>query len=456
MIQFTRITLLMGIVAGSLAAQTLSFGEITLTSTPPAAPTYSVNIILKTAGTAYTNQIAGLQFDVNYDPTHLTVVPALGAATSGFQINTACVTSFAGCTNVATFNPSTTAPMNTGGSLGGGQRVIVIGCCSAAQIAGTSNVTSATAPDGVVATLNITPASAGTLSNQTLNLLNLAGTSAGGNNVAAASIPLTVGTGGSDTHGTASMSLYNTYLVGDAFPATSNTAPAFGDKSYDVRDVVQVLLAATGLSNIACGTDRYDAMDTFPADSATTRGGDGSLDVRDVVLALLRATGLDTNQPVRTSLGGTCITAPFAAGDSFHPITQARVRKQLTREGAVSFGAAENLGNGQSRVPVYLRGSRDLTRAALAIGVGDEKSQLQFQAAPGLAPSVKEEGQIGAIAAGWLQGLNARAGQELLLGYVVGPAGFAPNLKVFGLSASGLDDAREIGLDVTGAAYVQQ
>ena len=337
MSQFTRITFLIGIMAASVAAQTLSFGEIMLTSTPPAAPTYAVNIILKTTGTPYTNQIAGLQFDVNYDTNHAAVTVGLGASTSGFQLNTACLTSFAGCTNVATFNPSTTAPMNTGGSLGGGQRAIIIGCCSAAQIAGTSNVTSATIADGVVATLNITPASGGTLSNQTLNLLNLAATSAGGSNVAATAIPLIVGTGGSDTHATALMSLYNTYLVGDAYPLSSDTAPAFGDKTYDVRDVVQVLLGATGLSSTACGTDRYDAMDTYPADTATTRGGDGNLDVRDVVEALLRATGLDATQPVRTSLGGTCITAPFAAGDSIHPITQARVRKQLTREGTVSF-----------------------------------------------------------------------------------------------------------------------
>ena len=456
MIQFTRITLLMGIMAGSVAAQTLSFGEIMLTSTPPAAPTYSVNIILKTTGTSYTNQIAGYQFDVNYDPTHLSVVLGLGASTSAFQLNTACVTSFAGCTNVATNNPSTSAPMNTGGTLGGGQRAIIIGCCSAAQIAGSSNVTSATIADGVVATLNITPASGGTAANQTLNLLNLAATSAGGTNVAAAAIPLTVGTGPNDTQHTGLMSLFNTYLVGDAYPLSSNTAPSFGDHTYDVRDVVQVLLGATGLSNVTCGTDRYDAMDTFPADTATTRGGDGTLDVRDVVLALLRATGLDSNTPVRTSLNGTCITAPFPAGDSLRPVTQSRVRQQLNREGTVTFGAAENLGNGQSRVPVYLRGSRDLARTALAIGLGDQKSQLQFQAASGLAPSLKEEGQVGAIAAAWLQGLNVRAGQDLMLGYVVGPTGFASELKVFGMSASGLDDSREIGLDVTGAAYVQR
>ena len=103
-----------------------------------------------------------------------------------------------------------------------------------------------------------------------------------------------------------------------------------------------------------------------------------------------------------------------------------------------------------------MRGGRDLARTALALGLGDQKSQLQFQPAAGLAPSVKEEGQVGGVAAAWLQGLNVRAGQDLMLGYVVGPAGFASNLKVFGMSASSLDDSREIGLDVTGAAYVQQ
>jgi len=452
MIQFTRIALLLG-MAGSLVAQTLSFGEITAVTPATTPPSYVVNLNLKTAGTASAGLVAGFQFDVNYDPTQLKVTVGLGANTSAFQINTTCLgSSFTGCTSAATFNPSTTAGMNNGP----GQRAIVVGCCSSAQVGGTSQVTSALIVDGPVATLTVQPLNPATTTGQTLTLLNPAATSQGGNNVAAASIPLTIGIAGSIDPGRGSvLNLYPTYMVGDIFPLASNAAPAFGDKSYDVRDLVQELLAVTGLSVPACGTDRFDAMDIFPTDS-TTRGGDGKLDVRDLTAELLLETGLNPVRPVRDSLNGTCITAPFTAGDSFHPITQARVRQQPPREGTLSFGTPESLGSNQVRVPVYLQGGRDLARAVLAIGVGDRQSQLQFQPAPGIAPSVQEDGQVGAVAAAWLKGLDVRAGQQLLLGYVVGPAGFAPNLKVFGLSASSLDDYREIGLDVSGAVVVQQ
>jgi hypothetical protein len=55
----------------------------------------------------------------------------------------------------------------------------------------------------------------------------------------------------------------------------------------------------------------------------------------------------------------------------------------------------------------------------------------------------------------WLEGLNVPAGQRLLLGYITGPTGYAANLKVFGVSAGGLNDGHEVGLDISGAAVVQ-
>lgn len=46
--------------------------------------------------------------------------------------------------------------------------------------------------------------------------------------------------------------------------------------------------------------------------------------------------------------------------------------------------------------------------------------------------------------------MSAQAGNRLLLGYVAGPAGAVTNLQVYGLSASGLDDNREVLLQASG------
>jgi hypothetical protein len=50
----------------------------------------------------------------------------------------------------------------------------------------------------------------------------------------------------------------------------------------------------------------------------------------------------------------------------------------------------------------------------------------------------------------WLEGLSLQAGERLLLGYVAGPAGSLADLKVYGMSASGVDDNREVRLDAPG------
>ena len=59
-------------------------------------------------------------------------------------------------------------------------------------------------------------------------------------------------------------------------------------------------------------------------------------------------------------------------------------------------------------------------------------------------PSLTEDDQPGVVAVAWLNGVTVRAGERLLLGYITGPTGAAANLKMFGLSAAGLDDNREI------------
>jgi len=55
----------------------------------------------------------------------------------------------------------------------------------------------------------------------------------------------------------------------------------------------------------------------------------------------------------------------------------------------------------------------------------------------------------------WLEGIGARAGERLLLGYVVGPAGTAANWKVLGVTASELDGDREVRLLAPAAGLEQ-
>jgi hypothetical protein len=248
------------------------------------------------------------------------------------------------------------------------------------------------------------------------------------------------------------LSLVSTYLVGDIYPFTSDMAPNFGSGTLNLNDLIYMLFVITeapGYPAPARCSDRFDAMDTYPVDTPTVRGGDGVINLNDLIVELFRVTGAPgygPPWPTRTSRGGVC--------PSMATVTTARVRQSSVRpspeiQGALVLGSAEGTGTSQDRVPVYLQATRDLARLAVAFSLGDQQSQLRFEAAPGIAPSLVQDSQTGLVAAAWLGGLNVPAGERLLLGYVVGPSGSAGNLKIFGASATGLNDNREVGLDVS-------
>lgn len=452
MIHFTRLSVLLGLAA-SLAAQTLSFGEISLI-TPAAAPAgacptngpcYAVNLVLSTAGT----QMAGLQFDLNYAPTSLNVTIGLGAQASAasMDLNTVCLgVAIGSCTTPASNNPSTKVAQNNGP----GQRAIILGCCTGSQTTPTSNLIA----DGVAATLFVQATANPTNFKLTLptSVNYMAATSQGGNNQAAAAISLTVGAGSNDPAATGVLDMSKIYLVGDVYPFTADTVGHFGTGAVNVLDVVQVLFTSVNLQAppTAC-SDRFDAMDSAPADTATTRGGDGLINVLDVVETLFRSVSLDKTTPERTSLGGVCATQ--MKSNLRTDLSDARPR--VENYGTLRFGPAEPAANGGQRVPVSLLVTRDVPRVAVALGVGDQQSQLHFVSA-GVAPSLVQDSQVGVLALGWLDGLSIRAGENLLLGYVTGPAGYAANLKVFGVSAAGLNDSTKLGVDVSGVPVVQQ
>jgi hypothetical protein len=240
------------------------------------------------------------------------------------------------------------------------------------------------------------------------------------------------------------LTISNTYLVGDVYPYTGDMAPNFGDGTLDNRDVVQVLFAVNkvpGFVPQAC-SDRFDAMDTYPVDTATARGGDGSLDIRDLIREMLRASLIDTSRPTRASRGG-CATSSSQ--------TTARVStKESEIEGTVSFGPPEPINDSQARMPVYLDAMSDLTRVALTFALGDQHSQLAFAPAAQAAPNLAAPGHAGVAALAWLDGVSLRRGERLLLGYVEGPAAALPGLQFYGISAVRLEDDQIVRLDAPG------
>ena len=241
-----------------------------------------------------------------------------------------------------------------------------------------------------------------------------------------------------------------TYTVGDVFPFTADTAPNFGDGALTIQDLIQVLFAVNnvpGFRPAAC-SDRFDAMDLFPVDVGATRGGDGLLDIRDLILELFRVNNLDLDRPVRASRGGVCGggASPTAAG----PAAATRnIRPPGAAQGALVLGEAEKTADGSERIPIYLEASRDLVRVAVTFALGDQRSQLRFVSTAATPPSLAQDSQVGVIAVAWLEGVSVRPGERFLLGYAAGPAGTLANLRVYGISASGLDDNREVRLEAS-------
>jgi hypothetical protein len=449
-IHFTRFSLLLG-MAASLAAQnpTLSFGEISLVTpaTKTAAAIYNVDLVLSTTGTTYTGQFAGLQFDLNYDPTSFTITPGVGAQTGGMQVNWVALSSSLSNPFCAPTVTPCVAPQNNGPGL----RAIIIGCCANGQTTPTSTLI---AQDGVVATLQVQATSS--VTNPVLTLKGspyLAGTTSGinaqGQNTGATSIKMAIGAGASDPTASGSLSLQNVYLEGSLSTITNDNSPNFGSGQVKLADLILELLYETGAPGYALPlscTDLFDAMDVSPADTDAKRGGDGVVNLNDLILELLRETGAPgySTLPVRTPRGLTC-TASVGTNE----------RAALEVRGTLEFGPTEGAGTSQERTPVYLRAGRDLARVGVAFSAGDEKSQLQFEAAAGMSPSLMYNSQPGFVSVAFLQGMDARAGNRTLLGYIVGPAGSGANLKVFGTQATGLNDFEVFGIDFGGRSVRQ-
>jgi hypothetical protein len=246
----------------------------------------------------------------------------------------------------------------------------------------------------------------------------------------------------------ATLAVAVTYLVGDIAPSTSDTAPNFGDGILNILDLVQELFAVNnvpGFRPAAC-SDRYDAADTFPVDTATTRGGDGVLDIRDLVAELFRVNNLDTSRPTRASLGGcTTNTSNSASLTATARIVRPKRIARSEADGALTFGSPVPYGQNRERIPVYLEAQRELTGVALTFAVGDQQSPLVFVPAA-VSPTMQNSQQPGVAAVAWLDGVSIRPAEPLLLGYIEGPAGTSSQLEVYGLSAVLLANNQEVHL----------
>jgi hypothetical protein len=239
---------------------------------------------------------------------------------------------------------------------------------------------------------------------------------------------------GPGTNGTLTVAIL-TYLVGDVYPYTSDTAPDFGLGTgvLNTLDLISQLRAVTGLPGDVPATcsDRFDAMDTYPVDGSNyptilkgRPGGDGVLNTLDLLEELKRVTSIDLSRPSRTQRGPADFTEEgLTCSSSSSQVPAARRATEGPPEATL-----EIVGN-----EVYVSADHDLTLAGLAFSLASaDGSAIGWIPADGLAPSLLDSGRPGALSVAWLESLTLRGGERLRLGRVEGSVSW----KVHGISAN--------------------
>jgi len=243
------------------------------------------------------------------------------------------------------------------------------------------------------------------------------------------------------------------YLVGDVFPFGSDLngdsdkddAGEFGSEDLNILDLIYALRAVTSVPGYrppAC-SDRFDAIDSHPADTPTVRGGNATLNTVDLIYTLRRVTNVDTSRPRRYSRNLPCTAS---AGQQV--VAQASLPVGSGEPTArLQFGSPMTAEGGAMRIPVYLEAARDLELAGLSFSLGMTGLQPgTWNLEPGTAPppTLVDPGVPSVLAVAWLEGLRVAAGQRLLLGYVEiagAEAGRLPaaTLQFHGISANAPD-----------------
>jgi hypothetical protein len=235
----------------------------------------------------------------------------------------------------------------------------------------------------------------------------------------------------------ASFTLSIGYLVGDVFPFTGDSAGSFGDGLLNTLDLTTILRGVTNIGTVpAACSDRFDAMDAYPADTATVRGGDGIINTLDLIVVLRRVVNIDTSRPGRLSRNA-CSSAAKPAN----------VRRNKPASGTLELLPAAPGSGGSQRSAIYLSATADLDLAGLSLSITSaSNSALRFIAAD-QAPSITDNGVAGSLGVAWLNGWSARAGQRILLGYVEARSG--SSLAIHGVSANTTGGGEEVILEFT-------
>jgi hypothetical protein len=437
----------------------MGFGEVYQTSPQTTPPTYTVDVLLCTAGTwGATGTAVGAQFDLNYSSA-LTVSVSLPPAIAAIQqLNMVSLPQPYNPYCVNPGQPTCLAADTPSGNTASGMRVVIIGCSIATNgvcSSSSTNPTSNLMPDGVIATLTVKGAATPTATNEIITMPSIyLGATTQGISAAATNIGLTI-TGPNDggTPANGQINLNGLYMVGSLTPYSGNNSfPNFGSGKIQITDTLDTLFYQTGasgynLSAIPTCSDFFDAMDADPQDSATGRGGDGAITILDTLDTLYRQTGASGygTLPLRAPRGLVCSSSTTAHVVHTPPETRA----------TLTLGPTQGAGTAQETVPIYLEGMRDLSGVVISFSIGDDRSQLHFQQAADLAPDLKYDG-TGFVTAAFLSGFNVRAGGRTLLGYVVGPAGSASNFRIMGTSAATLNDRQMFGVEFAGSGTVRQ
>jgi uncharacterized repeat protein (TIGR01451 family) len=199
----------------------------------------------------------------------------------------------------------------------------------------------------------------------------------------------------------------SSYLVGDVFPSSSDSAALFGDSILNTLDLIALLRAVTnipGARPAAC-SDRFDAMDLFPADTAVQRGGDGVINTLDLVLLLKRVTNLDLSRPTRSARGVSCSSvAPQSI-------------RRTTAAGGPGADAVLSIVASNGRAALFVEAAKDLSLTGLSLALGGDGSALRFTATD-RAPTLIDGALPGKLALAWLNPWALPAGTPILIGFV--------------------------------------
>jgi hypothetical protein len=117
----------------------------------------------------------------------------------------------------------------------------------------------------------------------------------------------------------------------------------------------------------------------------------------------------------------------------------------------LELGEAEWLAGGAAGVPLYLSAPQELLLLGLTVAVGldgaEGKPPLRYVPGPEQPPTIVDSELPGVAALAWLDGLWVKAGQRLLLGYIVTDRDQLSSLAILSASANSRADKSEVRIE---------